>query len=91
MGNSGTAETILKSDPYLRLLYEEYLLCREQSINTFYRKSGKGEQLVIFPYTTGFSFLPLPGGLLDQDYYVMRAFSGFIEGERRGQLRKMQR
>lgn len=92
MGTPKSAEALLDDDPLMRLLWEDYSLCREQQMNIFYKKEMKGtksvERLIIFPYTTGLAHLPGPGGLHDQDFLVMRMFNGFLEGERRGQLRK---
>ena len=86
------AQRILDADPELKLLYEEYCLCRQQDMIVFYKKlKDNKEQLVLFPWTTGFSCLPFEGGLRDQSFLVSKTFNGFLEGERRGQIRKMLR
>lgn len=81
---------LLEEDPLLRLLYEEYCLCRQQSIFIFYRKERNGvERLLVIPWTTGFGVLPDEGGLRQQSYLTVQVFNAFLEGERRGQLRRL--
>ena len=86
-------EEAWKPWPYLFLLYQDYLLCRNQSFVTFERPEGqKGEKrLILSPWTTGFTMLPKAGGLDDQDYFDMAIFNAFLQGEQQGQLRNMMR
>ena len=37
----------------------------------------------------GFSFLPYPGGLLDQPHYLADAFMFFFHGERAGAIKQL--
>jgi hypothetical protein len=81
--------------PRLKLLYEDYLLCRTQDLKIFEKavdggsKKDQKKKLMIVPWTTGFAQLPSAGGIDDQDYQRMRIFSEFLRGDRQGSMRLM--
>lgn len=85
-------DRIFASNPILRLMWEDYALCRQQEFVTFRRpEQGGRERQITVPWTTGLSLLPDRGGVRDQDYLTMRVFQSFMEGERHGQIRRMSR
>jgi hypothetical protein len=43
----------------------------------------------IVPWPTGYSVLPEPGGLLDQDAYTMIMFERFLQGERQAAVKRI--
>ncbi len=83
-----------QADPDIARLYDEYLICREVQFFSFRRPTGRkdgSEKQVTVLWPTGFSILPRPGGLENQDYFTMRLFAAFRRGEEQGQIRSMMR
>lgn len=80
-------------EPQLRLLYEDYLVCRNQVFVTFRKPDGrKGEERqVVVPFTTGLNFLPDSGGLNDQNFITSRIFAAFLRGDQQASIRLMNR
>lgn len=87
-----TAEGIKASNlrriyPRIAAAYDLYCECKAESIlhMKIEKSSGKKNNVEhkIIPYTTGYSSLPEPGGLLDQDNWTMAMFMAFRSGERK--------
>lgn len=82
---------LFADEPMLRLMWEEYELCRSHQWVSFERqgRNGKGE-VVHFAYPTHIAVWPNSGGLGNQPYLYVRVFRAFLYGERQGTLRRMQ-
>lgn len=85
-------DRMFAKNPQIKQLWEEYILCRQQEILVFRRpEKGNKERQITAIWTTGFAQLPDAGGVRDQGFLTIRVFSAFLEGERQGQLRRMQK
>jgi hypothetical protein len=80
-------DKLLRDNPILQLLWEEYDLCRVKQFVIFKRPkkfSKTKEEFCVIEYPTGLGLLPHPGGVADQNYMKMRIFAAFLRGERMG-------
>ncbi len=79
-------KNMLRRDPWLADLYQQYDACRNQQIEVF-RKPSKTkkdkEEIVVVQWPTGYAQLPEVGGMDNQPWRTMRIFGGFLRGERK--------
>lgn len=88
-----TVNNMLNDDPLLGIMWEEYELSRAQQWVHFTHKSkdGKKEYPVNVAYPSHIATWPYGGGVADQPYFYVKIFRAFLEGEREGTLRKIER
>lgn len=82
------AKTLRQTHPKVAKAYDLYCECKSESIlHIKIEKSASNSrnqvEHKIIPYTTGYSTLPEPGGLLDQDNWTMAMFLAFRNGEQK--------
>lgn len=82
---------IFADEPILGLMWEEYEMCRAQQWVHFSHRSrdGKKETPIHAVYPTHIATWPREGGILNQPYVYVKVFRAFLEGEREGTLRKI--
>lgn len=83
----------MDENPVLSIMWEEYELSRAQQwvhlpLKT---KDGKKEYSVDVAYPTQIVTWPFGGGVANQPYFYVKVFRAFLEGEREGTLRKIER
>jgi len=66
-----------------------YDICRDIALvqREVPKPGGKETELRMVRMPTGFSFLPYPGGLLDQPAFIVDTFSEFLRAERTAAMR----
>ncbi len=72
--------------------WEQYQLCREQQLIIYEKPVGdkKGsKRLSTVLWTTGLSILPNGQGVESEDFFLMKYFQGFMQGERAGAQKLM--
>ncbi len=78
------AKKIREDNPDIFEAYELYTLCRSQvPYHHEYVKAGKTYATII-PFTTGLSFLPYPGSVMEQPEYLISLFDSFMDGDAHG-------
>ena len=89
--NPSSLKRLFEDEQMLGMMWEEYELCRTvQWVHFIHRsKDGKKEQPINVTYPVGIATWPREGGLLNQSYLYVKIFRAFLEGEREGVLRKI--
>lgn len=93
MGMGFTKKRQLAQNYELRSMWEMYLICRATTMVIYEKPVDKKGKTQIMPivWPTGFAQLPRKGGIEDQSDRDMRILFAFLQGEREGISRRMQR
>lgn len=82
----------LEEDPELLYAWELYDMCRFQQFEIYEKPTGKRDgskilSTVIWP--AGFTVLPNGVGIDGENFLLMKYFHGFLQGEREGAAKLM--
>ena len=94
MGESrAMLKRLFEEDPLMGVMWEEYDLCRAFQWVYFPHKSkdGKTEYPIHAQFPSHIATWPAAGGILDQPYLYVKVFRAFLEGEREGTMRRIEK